>query len=589
MAVWPADDSDDWGDPLKQYIDEGDANTANGSVPITRTVNGKPLNANVVLAPADVGAQPSDSDLTAIAALSTTAFGRNLLTLADAAAVRSAIGAGTSNLAIGTTSTTAKAGDYNPDLGTHLGTTDLNTVFTPGIYRQTIATDATLARNYPAAPNGGAWIVEVLRSGATTGGIMQRASRTWAADAGRGHWIRSIGDQTGAWTAWRYITTQTVTTVSGQPQVTTWDDVGGVERQFAPVNTTLGTVDLNTITVPGSYHQPSAASATLARNYPVANAGYILEVEVSAGNFVVQKIFATTGTNTGRGFWIRRYVLSGSSWTAWAFVPTHRTAQPLGQPGVEMYAWDESNGVERLLALADISIPSATDLNTITTPGVYRQADAAQATLAKNYPKATVAGTLEVISHLPTASARVIQRYTQYGVSAASPVIWQRRLFADTWSPWVAFASQRVAQSADVGRAIYTWDDLNGREQLLRGDTGWRDIASFLTNGWVTSTGIFQIRRENYDVKLRFSGLNGGTAGAMTTAIDAAFRPPAGTTHLVRTDTGTSMLPFSVNSNGIIQTTTGTFNPQVQIVTWSTDAAWPTALPGTPVGTIPNL
>lgn len=42
-------------------------------------------------------AQPLDSDLTAIAALSTTAFGRALLTQADAAATRATIGAGTSS------------------------------------------------------------------------------------------------------------------------------------------------------------------------------------------------------------------------------------------------------------------------------------------------------------------------------------------------------------------------------------------------------------------------------------------------------------------------------------------------------------
>lgn len=43
-----------------------------------------------------------------------TAVGRSVLTAADATAARAAIGAGTSNLAIGTTSTTAKAGDYVP-------------------------------------------------------------------------------------------------------------------------------------------------------------------------------------------------------------------------------------------------------------------------------------------------------------------------------------------------------------------------------------------------------------------------------------------------------------------------------------------
>ena len=43
-----------------------------------------------------------------------TATGRSLLTAADAATARGVIGAGTSNLVIGTTSTTAKAGDYQP-------------------------------------------------------------------------------------------------------------------------------------------------------------------------------------------------------------------------------------------------------------------------------------------------------------------------------------------------------------------------------------------------------------------------------------------------------------------------------------------
>ncbi len=43
-----------------------------------------------------------------------TAIGRTVLTAVDAAAVRTAIGAGTSSLIIGTTSTTAKAGDYAP-------------------------------------------------------------------------------------------------------------------------------------------------------------------------------------------------------------------------------------------------------------------------------------------------------------------------------------------------------------------------------------------------------------------------------------------------------------------------------------------
>ena len=43
-----------------------------------------------------------------------TTIGKNVLRATDAAAARSAIGAGTSNLAIGTTASTAKAGNYTP-------------------------------------------------------------------------------------------------------------------------------------------------------------------------------------------------------------------------------------------------------------------------------------------------------------------------------------------------------------------------------------------------------------------------------------------------------------------------------------------
>ncbi|MFZ1250616.1 MAG: SGNH/GDSL hydrolase family protein [Candidatus Microsaccharimonas sp.] len=60
-----------------------------------------------------------------------TTIGRNVLTATDAAAARVVIGAGTSNLTIGNTSTTAKAGDYTPtksDVGLNNvdNTSDLN-------------------------------------------------------------------------------------------------------------------------------------------------------------------------------------------------------------------------------------------------------------------------------------------------------------------------------------------------------------------------------------------------------------------------------------------------------------------------------
>lgn len=59
-------------------------------------------------------AKAGDYQPTAASISDATATGRSILTATDATAARTAIGAGTSNLALGTTSTTAKAGDYAP-------------------------------------------------------------------------------------------------------------------------------------------------------------------------------------------------------------------------------------------------------------------------------------------------------------------------------------------------------------------------------------------------------------------------------------------------------------------------------------------
>lgn len=56
----------------------------------------------------------SGGSIDADAITDATTVGKALIRAADAAAGRTAIGAGTSNLAIGTTSITAKAGDYQP-------------------------------------------------------------------------------------------------------------------------------------------------------------------------------------------------------------------------------------------------------------------------------------------------------------------------------------------------------------------------------------------------------------------------------------------------------------------------------------------
>lgn len=78
--------------------------------------------------------QPASTDIT-----DATYTGRNVLTATDAAAVRTVIGAGTSSLALGSTSSTAKPGDYQP------ASTDISDATTVG-KAVLVATDQAAAR-----------------------------------------------------------------------------------------------------------------------------------------------------------------------------------------------------------------------------------------------------------------------------------------------------------------------------------------------------------------------------------------------------------------------------------------------------------
>lgn len=68
--------------------------------------------------PASIGAAAASHTHTASQVSDASVVGKAVLTAADAAAARTAIGAGTSSLALGTTAGTAKAGDYAPPAAT---------------------------------------------------------------------------------------------------------------------------------------------------------------------------------------------------------------------------------------------------------------------------------------------------------------------------------------------------------------------------------------------------------------------------------------------------------------------------------------
>ena len=110
------------------------------------------------LDPVLAGKAPVSHDHTASQISDATTTGRNVLTATTQAAARTAIGAGTSNLAIGTTASTAKAGNYQP---TAANISDATTVGRAVLK----ATDAEAARTAIGAAavgeggTGGAWVL----------------------------------------------------------------------------------------------------------------------------------------------------------------------------------------------------------------------------------------------------------------------------------------------------------------------------------------------------------------------------------------------------------------------------------------------
>ncbi|WP_311210915.1 MULTISPECIES: pyocin knob domain-containing protein [unclassified Aeromicrobium] len=232
------------------------------------------------------------------------------------------------------------------------------------------------------------------------------------------------------------------------------------------------------------------------------------------------------------------------------------------------------------------------DLNTVVSPGIYIQGTPANATLATNYPFASALCILEVYR---LGVGFTLQRITPTGgILSAARGIWQRRQNGGTWDPWRFIPSQRVDQTA--GRAIYTWDDLNGRDQLVYGDTGLRDVSSLLVNGWALgSLGVVLIRRVGVMVYLTAFNLDSANASAAAYAnLPVGFRPSTISVIPIKGVASAGANAQDLNAlarwNGELSAGITTRSASVIVSgAWMTADAWPTTLPGAANGAIPNL
>ncbi|TDL44064.1 pyocin knob domain-containing protein [Microbacterium oleivorans] len=347
-------------------------------------------------------------------------------------------------------------------------------------------------------------------------------------------------------------------------------------------------VDFNTLTTPGVYRFATAAAAASA-NAPVPNAGILTVVSV---NGVMHQRFDTVSTNG-----VVTYVRSGNApLRAWRAITNQRIANTAGAPGAEVFIFDDVNARELGLVPFHGELGTA-DLNAVTLTGAYAQQTAGAATLARNYPIASGGGVLEVVRLGGSSGGRVLQRYTvQNGVAGAiMRGIYERRMWDGAWGPWYFIATQRVDQTA--GRAIYTWDDLNNREQLIYGDTGWRNITALLVNGWLpNSASSLFIRRVSSQVFLRIVGIKNDGANTSSDAfLDTAAIPGfrgAGSQNWHAVATGSASNPAILvrEQAGALSVANRAQTPSGGLfatLTWPTDETWPTTLPGTANGAIP--
>lgn len=170
--------------------------------------------------------------------------------------------------------------------------TDWNDALTTGFYWGNAAANQPI----PQTVDVDYWVghVQVML---TTSGITRVLQTAWRADVpGSPVYSRTFNaGGSGVWSAW-----------------------AGIESGYGSTND-LGTLDLDTITTPGTYYQSTIVNGTLARHYPHASAAGLLEVfNFNNASHVYQR-FTRRGDNPYPMSWMRGKYTSGA-WQPWSLI-----------------------------------------------------------------------------------------------------------------------------------------------------------------------------------------------------------------------------------------------------------------------------
>lgn len=126
---------------------------------------------------------------------------------------------------------------------------------------------------------------------------------------------------------------------------------------------------------------------------------------------------------------------------------------------------------------------------------------------------------------------------------------------------------------------------------VVDGDTGWRDVASLLANGWTATAGALTLARRGNTVTLasNHNGLNpAAKTGSVFMFLPSGFRPmPFSSTPLNYRAMGNGFESGSETPRKIVAQsdgalTQGTATSTITFsISWSTGDPWPATLPGT--------
>lgn len=358
-----------------------------------------------------------------------------------------------------------------------LGTRDLNDVTDPGFYTQDFSADATVARHYPEdAPRAGRLLVQTntLRTQVTQQFITYDANEylTW--------FVRNFYLEWGEW--------QTVTLSGGG------GDTGG---GFSDAE--LGTVNLDTVTDPGTYSQQFSAQASLELGYPQPRAGRLL-VQANESRSQVSQMYVTFDTTSNVGFYLRNYY---SGWSEWWEIPLGGSGGGGGAGGFALH------GV----------VENGTDVSELTEPGVYSVSTVSAANSLVDWP--TNRGGILIVGANPDAGVTSQQVIAHVSSSAAPEQYTRTKLLASTatWGPWSSpeWVKGRLPEgtNADEWRMLGAWMVVNASDATGLPGSG----QGLLEIAYLTGAGIslqrFTERVANDDVVVwhRYSLLVGGWAG----------------------------------------------------------------------------